>query len=518
MSQPPDLNAEQLPGVAKGAAFTLVFEFLDKLLGFVFAILVPKLIGLANFGVYNIGVSLNHIFSTLSLAGLPQGVVRDGSVLYEHGQWGRLRGTFRFALTLSTSAAIGFGALLIVFARPLAGLLLHEPDLAWTLWLVGIAIPATAVCGLLVQMSLALRVVRHTAVVKYFCEPFLKLVSFAGLFALGLGLGAALGGFTLAMVACAAIAGFLFYRLLRRVPPAPTEAIDRRRLLLFSLPLVGPMIMANVLTWVDIILLGVYADNLVVGLFSLALKVVLIPEVIPRAFAAPTTPRIAALLADNRLGDSWNLYREVGRWTLGLALPCYLFLILRADLCLAILGPQFVPGSLYIAVLSLGPLVVAGLGPAEAMLSMGGHSRLMLINTLAVSSLNLAAALALVPQLGAPAMAWIITGTWLAYRLAMAVEVYFLFGFFPVSPRVLSVTLAAVPAALFLYWMRRAPLAASIPLELALEMVLFSLIYIASLFVLAVNREDRLVLVRMIQRIRDHLSELRRGRSSRKFL
>ena len=66
--------------------------------------------------------------------------------------------------------------------------------------------------------------------------------------------------------------------------------------------------------------------------------------------------------------------------------------------------------------------------------------------------------------------------------------------------------------------MRRAPLAASIPLELALEVVIFSLIYIACLFVLAVNREDRLVLVRMIQRIREHLGELRRGRSSRKFL
>ncbi|HOS99699.1 MAG TPA: hypothetical protein PLY66_01730, partial [Acidobacteriota bacterium] len=220
----------------------------------------------------------------------------------------------------------------------------------------------------------------------------------------------------------------------------------------------------------------------------------------------------------NRLGDSWNLYREVGRWTLGLALPCYLFLILRADLCLAILGPQFVPGSLYIAVLSLGPLLVAGLGPAEATLSMGGHSRLMLINTLAASSLNLAAALALVPQFGALAMAWIISGTWLAYRLAMAMEVYLLYGFFPVSPRVLSVTLAAVPAALYLYWMRRAPLTASIPLELALEVTIFSLSYVAALLVLAVNREDRLVLVRMIQRIRDHLGELRRGRSSRKFL
>jgi hypothetical protein len=96
--------------------------------------------------------------------------------------------------------------------------------------------------------------------------------------------------------------------------------------------------------------------------------------------------------------------------------------------------------------------------------------------------------------------------------------VCWLYGFFPVSPRVLHGTLAAVPAAAFLFWMRQTPLAASIPVELVLEVAIFGLIYLAGLFVLAVNRDDRLVIVRMIQRTRDHLNEMRRGRSSGKFL
>ncbi len=199
----------------------------------------------------------------------------------------------------------------------------------------------------------------------------------------------------------------------------------------------------------------------------------------------------------------------MGRWTLGLALPCYLFLILRADLCLAILGPQFIPGSFYIAVLSLGPLLVAGLEvlpkrccqwaatPPHA----GQHPGRVQPEPFSRSG---AGASVRGPGHGLDHhrhVAGVSTGNGRGSVFTVR--------FFPVSPRVLSVTLAAVPAALYLFWMRRAPLAGSIPLELALEVAIFSLVYLACLFGLAVNREDRLVLARMIRRIRDHLGELR---------
>jgi O-antigen/teichoic acid export membrane protein len=513
-----DLQREELPGVAKGAAFTLVFEFLDKVLGFAFVILVPRLIGLADFGILNICVSITHILTAVSLAGLPAGIVREGSIYSQRGDWGRFRGLLRFTLRFNATTSLLLGAALALSARPMAAWFLHTPEHAWTLWVAAATVPFVGGALILLQFSLSLRVVRHAAMVKLFFESFLKIVFFLALFAAGLELGAALGGFSLSMAACFLIAVFLLWRLLRRLPAAATVPIDGRGLLRYTLPLVGPALYGNLILWADILLLGYYVENPVVGLFSLAIKVIFIPDVIPKAFAAPVAPRLASLL-DRGDTASWHeLYHQVGRWTLSLALPCYLFLFLRSDLCLQVLGREFVPASLYVTVLCLGPLLGAALGPAESLLNMGGHSRWQLGNSLVALSVNLVAGLIFLPGGGAGAMAWIISGTVFLYALLLGGEVIGLYRFFPLSIAQLRVLLAAVPGLLFLLCVRHAPIVAPPRLEILLEGFLFTAIYAASLFLFSVNARDREVIAQMMRRIRDHLGQSGRPDQPSKYL
>lgn len=513
-----DLQREELPGVAKGAAFTLVFEFLDKVLGFAFVILVPRLIGLADFGIFNICVSITHLLTTLSLAGLPAGIVREGSILAQREDWGLLRGLLRFVLRFNASTSLLMGGILALCARPVSAWFLHSPDYAWTLWVAAATVPFVGGALALVQFSMSLRVVRHAAIVKLFFESFLKILFFLVLYAAGLGLGAALGGFSLSMAACYLIAGFLLWRLLRRLPAAAPVPIDGGSLLRYTLPLVGPALYANIILWADILLLGYYVENPVVGLFSLALKVVMIPDVIPKAFAAPVAPRLAAML-DRGEAASWQeLYHQVGRWALSLALPCYLFLFLRSELCLEVLGKEFVPASLYMTVLCLGPLLGAAIGPAESLLNMGGYSRWQLGNSLVALGVNLAAGLILLPRIGAGGMAWIISGTVFLYALMMGTEVIGLFRFFPLSAAQLRVLLSAVPGLLFLLYVRQAPLVAAPRLEILLEGFLFTAIYAGSLFLISVNARDREVIAQMLRRIQDHIGQSGRTGQPTKYL
>jgi O-antigen/teichoic acid export membrane protein len=513
-----NLQREELPGVAKGAAFTLVFEFLDKVLGFAFVVLVPRLIGLADFGILNICVSITHILSTVSMSGLGQGIIREGSLLSQRAEWGRLRGLLRFAMRFNITFALLLGSLLALGARPLAALFLKGPQYSWTLWVAALTVPFVSGAYLLVQFSISLRVVRHSAFVKLFFESFLKIIFFLILFGAGLRLGAALGGFSLSMAFCFLIAAVLLARLLRKLPRAEAEPIDGRGLLRFSLPLVGPALYANIIFWADILLLGYYVENREVGLFALALKVILIPDVIPRAFAAPVAPRLAALL-DRGESASWQeLYHQIGRWALGLSLPCYLFLFFRSDLCLEVLGRQFIPGASYVAILCLGPLLGAALGPAESLLNMAGYSRWQLGNSLVALILNLAASLVLLPRWGAGAMAWIISGTVFVYALLMAIEIVGLFRFFPLSASQLRVGLAAVPSLMFLLWVRSHPLLSAARLEVFLEGILFVAIYVGSLAVVSVNTRDREVIAQMLGRIREHLTQSRRPDQPEKYL
>ncbi|MBP7868306.1 MAG: oligosaccharide flippase family protein [Acidobacteria bacterium] len=513
------LHAEDLPGVAKGAAFTLVCQFLDKALGFVFAILASHLIGLENFGIYNICVSVTYLAATVAMAGLSEGLVREGSVLYDRGEWGRFAGLRRFVIAFPLAFSLGLGLLVCLMAPLIARQLLHDPDLAWAVRVTAAAIPFFALTIILVQLAAALRVVRYFALIKLFSEPFLKVVFFLALFWAGWRLGAITGGFLATMAACFLLALLMVGRLLRKLPKATPEPVEHRRLLAFSIPLLGPMLLSNVLVWTDILLLGKFVeDKAAVGLLSIALKIMLIPEVIPKAFIIPATPRLASMLGSGRWDDLVAFYRAVGRWVFSLAFPFYLFLMVRADLSLRILSPEFERGAHFLAVLCAGPLVVSILGPSDAFLSMAGRSRLQLFNALFAFVLNVIANLWLLPHHGVNAVAWVLSGTLVVYGSLTAVEIVVLYRFFPVTPRVLTTLPALVPAVAGLLWLKAHPLTAQPHLEFGLEATLLFSFYALLLFLLGMDRADRKVLFDMFGRIREHAREMRRPPEKRSFL
>lgn len=513
-----DLQREQLPGVAKGAAFGLMFQFLDKGFGFVFVILVPSLIGLTNFGIFNICVSVAHISAILAMAGLPHGLVREGSALLEKEEWGRFFGLIRFCLVFTLVVSGGAALLITLFARPLAEIFLDDATLSWTFRVIAVAVPFISLTVILVQLATVLRVVRLSAIIKNFFEPSLKIAFFVFLFAVGYRLGAVIFGFTVTFVTCFAVALIMAIRLKAKLPRVTTGAFDGRTLLRYSLPLLGPMLFANLLVWMDILLLGYYAENAVVGLFSLTLKIMLIPEVIQRSFALPVAPRLAAMLKRDHTGDWQSFYRQVGRWIFALSLPFYLFFIVRSDLTLRILGERFVAGSEYLSILCIGPLLLPLIGPADILLAMAGKSNLQLFNTLVAFGLNLLANVTFLPQYGAAAMAWIMSGTVIFYGILMAIQISWMYRFVPVSAKVLRLTMTTLPALGALFWLRFSPPLANPYYEFLLEGTIFFVLYFGAVLIWDFDAEDRDVVLHMILRIRDHLAEVRHASPTGKFL
>ena len=515
-SDPGDHRREQLSGVAKGAAFTLLFQFLDKILGVLFVVLVPRLIGLANLGIFNIGLSVNHILAGIGTLGLTQAAVKEGSVLFERQDWGRLRGLLRFAVWVPLGVSLGFSVCLVIFSDSLAGAFLHDPGLGWTFWAVAAALPASCLTLVLPQFSLALRVVRHLAIVKHFLEPLGKIVFFLLLFGVGLRLGAVVWGFPLAMLVCLLVSGAFAARLLARLPAGTAAPVDKGALLRFSLPLLGPLILGNVLIWIDILLLGYFSGNQEVGLFSIALKLIWVPDMVVRAFVNPVSPRLAATLAAGDRSAWQDLYRQVGRWALGLSLPGYLFLLLRSELCLGVLDRQFVPGAAFISVMCLGPLALALIGPADTLLVMSGHSRMQLWNSLVLFGLNLAGCLLTLPLFGAEALAWVLSGVAVLYGLILVGESLWLFGFCPVSPKVWRTLAAGFLAGGFLWWASGHALAAGLLSRLLLEGAVFLAIYFGILLSFGLDRGDREIMAQTGANIREHLrAVLQRDRSGK---
>lgn len=508
-----------MAGVAKGVLVSALFQILDKILGFGFVILAPRLAGLAAFGIYNVTSSIAHMFTDAAQLGLPQAIIREGGRGLAAGSFGRLRGVIRFSLV--TTAAVAGGCAVLVFwaGGPLAGWLLDGREHAWAMGVAALAIPFMVVETVWLSVSLSLRVVRHASAVRSFGEPLLKVVFLAGLLWAGWREESVVWSFTLSMVSCGLIAAWLGGRLLRRIPAEPAVRPDRRELLAYSIPLVGPTLVQNTLFWLDTILLGFFTSNAEVGLFSLALKFILIPGMVITAFNLPVSPRLAMLLEKGE-GSGWqDFYRQVTRWMFGLSLPFFLFFMFRARLSLSVFGKEFEAGGDFLAVLCAGFLLSMLVAPAVNLLTMAGRSRLLLFNAAVFLLLNVAGALIFLPRYGAMAMAWVICGSKLVNTLMMGLQVKRLFGVNPLPPGLFRLTLAGIPAVLLLpalVWIK--PVSGFPLLQLAMETVVFFGVYFVSLGWLAMEESDRQVMRGMVRQIREHWQQIRGRRPPGRYL
>ena len=507
-----------LAGLAKSAAVTMGFHCVDKALGLVLTVLAPKVVGLDAFGAFSVCTSVFYLLANVADAGLSDAVVREGSNLADRRAWGALAGLRRFVLVFPLALSAGLALALWAAAPAMAAVFGARPDLPQAFRFMALGLPFWVLSTVLVQFSVSQRVVRHLAVIKLMGEPLLKIVFFLPLAWLGWTLPALTGGFALAMAACCLWAALAGLALWRRLPRAPAEPVAPLPLLAGSVPLLGPRLLTVGVLWADTILLGALTrDNVQIGLYCVALKIVVVPDIIPRAFTGAVSPRLASLwqAADRR--ELVRLYQRAGRWMASFSLPLLLFLTLRADLCMSALGAEFRSGGDLLAILCLGPLAVAFLGPAQPLLTMTGRSRSLLAASVLSAALNLGGCALFIPSGGARAAAWVLGATFLAFPLLCALAALPVLRRPPVSLRCLALIPALAPVTAGLLVLRQHPLLDNPRLECLLEGPLFLVLALLSLFSLTTDAQDRNTLHDAWRRTRGHVKEILTRPAERKF-
>jgi O-antigen/teichoic acid export membrane protein len=178
-------------------------------------------------------------------------------------------------------------------------------------------------------------------------------------------------------------------------------AFDTRRLFRTSIPVLMVTSMNLVMGWTDILVLGIWGENSEVGIYGICMRIALLSTVVLAAINVVIAPRFAALHAAGSVDALRRLAQHSAFWTLAVAAPGVLFLLLAPDLILWLFGPQFQQGITVLRILALGQLVNVATGPVGTLLLMTGHEK-MIRNIIAVSAtLNLLGNLSLVPFWGA---------------------------------------------------------------------------------------------------------------------
>jgi len=345
-------------------------------LGFAFNVALARVLGADGLGIYHLSLTFALIASTVGRMGMDPAMLKFGAPSYAANDGRRLAAVHRMGIG---TALLGCGivaASTFVGADWLAATIYSDRAIAGPLRLMSLALVPFALLNLYGEL---LKAGQHQALSSFVQGAALPMISLLLLFLFAKNIRDASAAATIYLAATTLLC-LLSYVLWRRtVSPgdsSTTEPIRFRDLVATAMPMYGSAIADVVMTFSDVLILGMFATATDVGIYTAAARTALLTRFLLLANSAVAAPRFAALHAAN---DNEGVARLAVRSTLLTtvsSVPLLLVFVVFPERILSLFGPQFEAGAQVLIILTIGQFVNAATGPVGYLLNMSGLHRI----------------------------------------------------------------------------------------------------------------------------------------------
>jgi len=384
-----------------GGAALLLASAAGNALNYIFGMFVARALGAESFGLYAIGLTVFNVLALFAPLALDVAVIKFVSGQLSAGQMGRARRTVIGAGVIAVVSGLLAAVGLALVAPWLSSSLYHKPALSGVLVWWAAALPCVALTTVLLGALQSFQTVRYTVWIKYIWEPAGKFALAALAVALGLGLYGVLGAIVSVLAVSALIALACVGRALPHDGSRPDQAtVAFPAMLTFS----GPLIISNLFGVLaprsDILILGYWVDAQQVGIYNAAFQTAAIIALVIGALDTAMAPIAGSLIGGADPVPLKSLYQVTSRWALTLTAPIFVVMAVWGSDILTLFGPDFALGASCLVLLAVAQWFNAAAGATSSLILMSGHSRVIMLNSIGIGVLLVAANLALIPRYG----------------------------------------------------------------------------------------------------------------------
>jgi O-antigen/teichoic acid export membrane protein len=395
-----DRVSESMGVLARGAAVNLFGSGSNIVGRLIFNLLVARLLGANQLGIYFLALTVANIVAVISVGGFDLTLVRSLAQQRTEENWGLFRGTLRFAARAVTVLGITGTTILLIGAPWLSRVLFHKPELATPLRIVALYIPFYALEMILLAATQSFKQMKYKAYIESMLNPALRIVMVLLIGVLGGGLKSVLVTYVGTVALCAVLAYFALRRCITVNLSAYDAVTDSRGLLAYSSPLFGVTIVTFLIFYMDTLVLAHFRSSAEVGLYSVCIRLIVITgfglPVVSQIFA----PMISELHKKGEIAEMGAYFKTVTVWAVEFFVPLMLLFVVAPGPILGLFGREFRVAASCLLILGVGQLVNILTGPVGLILNMSGWTRLQFWNSTSVLILQIVVAFLLVPRYG----------------------------------------------------------------------------------------------------------------------
>jgi O-antigen/teichoic acid export membrane protein len=444
--------------MARGASVNLLGLAVATVLGFGFALLITHVLSASDVGIFSLATTVVALAFVPALLGLDTGVIRFVALGIGANDERRARGALQLAIGLSAVTSTVVAAVIWWHAPWIAGTFFEKPEATDVLRIVSVSLPALATGRVLVSAIRGFGVMTYAAWLGILSRV-LDIATALPLLALGFGLVGLAWSSVIAAYAALPVAIALLLRVDSHALRPALDAWPLGRLLRFSLPQTLTIVFFLGAARLDVLFLGRFATAAEVGVYAIAVRVLLPATLVSTSIGQMFAPRIAREDAHGDRRTLATMLERVTYWNTAASLPFFAALLILPVPILELFGPVYGTGATALAILAAGRLLHTAAGPLGPLLNMSGRPYITLLNNVFVTVLNVCLCLVLIPRYGMTGAAISTAVALVVLNLASLVEVRLIFGLYPFrgdSPGMFGsaavAVAAAAPVAYLLSW------------------------------------------------------------------
>jgi O-antigen/teichoic acid export membrane protein len=369
-------------------------------LGFGLNVALARVLGPSGLGIYHLSLTFALIASVIGRIGMDAAMLKFAATSHATRNARQLAEVHRLGMGTALLGCGLIAASTFFGAHWLASNVYADPAIAAPLRLMSLALVPFSLLNLYGEL---LKAGQHQLLSSLVQGAALPLISLIQLFLFAERIKDAAAAAVIYLVSNVVLCA-LSYALWRRTPFREIEpngkSIRYRELMGTALPMYGAAVADVVMTFSDVLILGMFVSPTDVGVYTAAARTALLTRFLLLANSAVAAPRFAALHAAKDKEGTARLAVRSTVLTTASSVPLLMIFILFPSQILSVFGPQFEAGAQVLIILTIGQFVNAATGPVGYLLNMSGFHRAEGHIAIAGALITVGLCFALIPHWG----------------------------------------------------------------------------------------------------------------------
>jgi len=368
---------------------------------YLYSALLARWVGAEFLGIYSLANAIMLISEVVAKMGLETGAMRFVSRLNPELDQEKIQKIIASALKMTTIFSLVIMVALIISSGAIVKNILNEPPLLKLVIIIfAIAIPFNALTLVSAFATQGFKRLKYKILVTQFLNPTLLLTTMVICY----WFISAESALMAPMLITGIIGFFVMLGVLKKVTGVSNNQIMKAKvdtsLFNFSYPLMFVTILQTFMHWMDILMLGYFTDATTVGLYHPAARTAGLLQALLLSFISIYAPMMAQFHREGDRKKMDDTYKLVSRWLLMCAIPISAIFIIFPGKVMLLFGPEYLPSAKILVILTGATFIQAIFGAAGPTLSMSGHTKLVLWNTIGAFALNFSLNIFLIPNYG----------------------------------------------------------------------------------------------------------------------